>query len=66
MFFLQHVGCDNVLHSTAKEDKCGVCRGNGTACETVKSTFDQQTGYGRELTSISVLANALLRVRLNG
>ena len=37
-----------------------MCRGNGTACETVKSTFDQQTGYGRELTSISVLANALL------
>ena len=42
----QHVGCDNVLHSSAKEDKCGVCRGDGTACETVKSTFDQRTGIG--------------------
>ncbi|CAH3023459.1 unnamed protein product [Porites evermanni] len=48
----EHVGCDNVLHSTAKEDKCGVCRGNGTACETVKSTFDQKTGYGYVETKV--------------
>lgn len=48
----EHVGCDNVLHSSAKEDKCGVCRGNGTACETVKSTFDQKTGYGYVETKV--------------
>ena len=44
---LKNVGCDKVLHSSAKEDKCGVCRGDGSACETVKSTFDQRTGIGR-------------------
>ena len=48
LFFLKHVGCDNVLHSNAKEDKCGVCRGDGTACETVKSTFNQRTGIGKD------------------
>lgn len=48
----EHVGCDNVLHSSAKEDKCGVCRGDGTACETVKSTFDQRTGIGYVETKV--------------
>lgn len=48
----EHVGCDNVLHSNAKEDKCGVCRGDGTACETVKSTFNQRTGIGYVETKI--------------
>lgn len=48
----EHVGCDNVLHSSAKEDKCGVCRGDGSACETVKSTFDQRTGRGYVETKV--------------
>jgi len=48
----EHVGCDNVLHSNAKEDKCGVCRGDGTACETVKSTFNQRTGIGYVETKV--------------
>ncbi|XP_015763336.1 PREDICTED: A disintegrin and metalloproteinase with thrombospondin motifs 7-like isoform X1 [Acropora digitifera] len=48
----EHVGCDNILHSGAKEDKCGVCLGDGTTCETVKSTFDQRTGIGYVETKV--------------
>jgi len=29
-----HVGCDNVLHSDAVEDKCRVCGGDGSSCVT--------------------------------
>ncbi|KAK3727914.1 hypothetical protein QZH41_016375, partial [Actinostola sp. cb2023] len=42
----QYVGCDSVLHSDAKEDRCGVCHGDGSTCETVNSLFNQTTGIG--------------------
>ncbi|XP_026315037.1 papilin isoform X10 [Hyposmocoma kahamanoa] len=35
----QHVGCDMMLGSNAREDKCRECRGNNTNCHTVKSTI---------------------------
>ena len=31
----QHVGCDRVLGSDAVEDKCRVCGGDGSTCETI-------------------------------
>ncbi|NXG74017.1 PPN protein, partial [Baryphthengus martii] len=34
------VGCDNLLESTKKEDKCLQCGGNGSTCYVVKGTFD--------------------------
>ncbi|XP_020914481.1 A disintegrin and metalloproteinase with thrombospondin motifs 19 [Exaiptasia diaphana] len=40
------VGCDNQLGSGAKEDKCGVCNGNGTTCYTVEGHFNQLAGRG--------------------
>eukprot|EP00794_Sanderia_malayensis_P010149 gene10149-11184_t len=40
------VGCDWVLHSKAREDKCGVCHGDGSSCETIKSKFNK-TGLSR-------------------
>ncbi|NXD79466.1 PPN protein, partial [Halcyon senegalensis] len=36
----QAVGCDNLLESAKKEDKCLQCGGNGSACYVVKGTFD--------------------------
>lgn len=35
----QHVGCDGILHSEAVEDKCRVCGGDGSTCETVNGAF---------------------------
>ncbi|XP_031561607.1 A disintegrin and metalloproteinase with thrombospondin motifs 7-like isoform X2 [Actinia tenebrosa] len=40
------VGCDNKLGSGAKEDVCGVCKGNGTTCYTVEGRFNQLAGKG--------------------
>uniref|UniRef100_A0A8C5IEH3 Papilin n=1 Tax=Junco hyemalis TaxID=40217 RepID=A0A8C5IEH3_JUNHY len=36
----QAVGCDNMLESTKKEDKCLQCGGDGSTCYGVKGTFD--------------------------
>ncbi|XP_061467221.1 papilin isoform X2 [Rhineura floridana] len=36
----QAVGCDNILDSSKKEDKCLQCGGDGRACFEVKGLFD--------------------------
>ncbi|XP_048486291.1 papilin isoform X3 [Plutella xylostella] len=38
----QPVGCDMMLGSNAKEDKCRECRGNGTNCHTANGRIDNQ------------------------
>ncbi|RVE40154.1 hypothetical protein evm_015196 [Chilo suppressalis] len=38
----QPVGCDMMLGSSAREDKCRVCRGNGANCHTVNGLLDTQ------------------------
>ncbi|CAB4017112.1 A disintegrin and metallo ase with thrombospondin motifs 17-like, partial [Paramuricea clavata] len=40
------VGCDNKIGSDAKEDICGVCKGNGTTCRTIEGIFNQLSGSG--------------------
>ncbi|XP_063044253.1 A disintegrin and metalloproteinase with thrombospondin motifs 7 isoform X2 [Engraulis encrasicolus] len=42
----KNVGCDFEIDSNAVEDRCGVCQGNGSTCETVKKTFDKTEGLG--------------------
>ncbi|KAJ8673834.1 hypothetical protein QAD02_005096, partial [Eretmocerus hayati] len=42
------VGCDRMLGSSAKEDACRQCGGDGSNCNTVKGVFDAevlQVGY---------------------
>ncbi|XP_037367288.2 LOW QUALITY PROTEIN: A disintegrin and metalloproteinase with thrombospondin motifs 7 [Talpa occidentalis] len=40
------VGCDFQIDSGAEEDRCGVCRGNGSSCHTVTATFQEAEGLG--------------------
>ncbi|XP_028914775.1 A disintegrin and metalloproteinase with thrombospondin motifs 12 [Ornithorhynchus anatinus] len=40
------VGCDYEIDSNATEDGCGVCLGDGSACQTVKRMFTQSEGFG--------------------
>ena len=49
---LQNIGCDYVIESTAIEDRCGVCLGNGSTCTTVRRTFEETEGLGTFLTDI--------------
>ncbi|VDK41547.1 unnamed protein product [Gongylonema pulchrum] len=36
------VGCDKKLGSAKKDDKCGICGGDGTTCKTVEGFFDER------------------------
>ncbi|XP_059193198.1 A disintegrin and metalloproteinase with thrombospondin motifs 12 [Centropristis striata] len=40
------IGCDYGIDSNAVEDRCGVCLGDGTSCETVYKSFDEEEGFG--------------------
>ncbi|XP_072243654.1 A disintegrin and metalloproteinase with thrombospondin motifs 12-like [Leuresthes tenuis] len=42
----KEVGCDYGIDSNAVEDRCGVCLGDGTSCETVYKLFDEGEGFG--------------------
>ena len=54
----QHVGCDRVLGSDLREDKCRVCGGDGSACETIEGVFSPAllgTGERPQLPSYTPL-----------
>ncbi|XP_033120764.1 A disintegrin and metalloproteinase with thrombospondin motifs 7-like [Anneissia japonica] len=56
----QKVGCDNKIDSNAIEDQCGVCHGDGSTCETIKSNITQYgVGY-KEVVVIPVGARNIL------
>uniref|UniRef100_A0A8C0ZK28 ADAM metallopeptidase with thrombospondin type 1 motif 10 n=1 Tax=Cyanistes caeruleus TaxID=156563 RepID=A0A8C0ZK28_CYACU len=42
----KHVGCDRVLGSDSKEDKCRVCGGDGSSCETIEGIFNHSLPEG--------------------
>uniref|UniRef100_A0A6I8P898 ADAM metallopeptidase with thrombospondin type 1 motif 7 n=1 Tax=Ornithorhynchus anatinus TaxID=9258 RepID=A0A6I8P898_ORNAN len=42
----KNVGCDYEIDSNAIEDRCGVCHGDGSTCQTVKKTFEESEGLG--------------------
>ncbi|XP_053553760.1 LOW QUALITY PROTEIN: papilin [Bombina bombina] len=47
------VGCDNVMDSSKKEDKCLVCGGDGRSCYEVKGSYDSAVlskGYSQLFT----------------
>lgn len=40
------VGCDWMVDSDATEDRCGICHGDGTQCETTSGVYDKNEGPG--------------------
>ncbi|XP_030620959.1 A disintegrin and metalloproteinase with thrombospondin motifs 17 [Chanos chanos] len=40
----QKIGCDGIIGSSAKEDRCGVCNGDGKSCKIVKGDFNHTRG----------------------
>ncbi|XP_029025329.1 A disintegrin and metalloproteinase with thrombospondin motifs 6 [Betta splendens] len=42
----KHVGCDNILGSDAKEDRCRVCGGDGSTCEAMEGLFNESLPRG--------------------
>ncbi|XP_055768294.1 A disintegrin and metalloproteinase with thrombospondin motifs 17-like [Salvelinus fontinalis] len=42
----QKIGCDGIIGSSAREDRCGVCNGDGHSCKIVKGDFNHTKGRG--------------------
>ncbi|RUS91791.1 hypothetical protein EGW08_000362 [Elysia chlorotica] len=42
----RHIGCDWILDSSATEDRCGVCFGDGSTCTTIKNRFIESKRLG--------------------
>ncbi|XP_028165939.1 papilin-like, partial [Ostrinia furnacalis] len=60
----QPVGCDMMLGSAAREDKCRECRGNGTNCHTednILDTQDLRNGYNDILLIPAGATNIYIR-----
>ncbi|PNF40674.1 hypothetical protein B7P43_G03792 [Cryptotermes secundus] len=42
----RRVGCDWEVDSGAREDRCGICHGDGSQCETQKGVYSKREGSG--------------------
>ncbi|RMC04475.1 hypothetical protein DUI87_18920 [Hirundo rustica rustica] len=51
---LEHVGCDNILGSDAKEDRCRVCGGDGSTCEAIEGFFNDSLPRGGYMEVIQI------------
>ncbi|KAF7703183.1 hypothetical protein HF521_022190 [Silurus meridionalis] len=40
----QKIGCDGIIGSSAKEDRCGVCNGDGKSCKIIRGDFNHSSG----------------------
>ncbi|XP_078802043.1 A disintegrin and metalloproteinase with thrombospondin motifs 10 isoform X3 [Oryzias latipes] len=44
----KHVGCDRVLGSDVREDRCRICGGDGSSCVSVEGVFNDSLPEGGE------------------
>lgn len=50
----KHVGCDNILGSDAKEDRCRVCGGDGSTCELTEGLFNDSLPRGGYMEVVQI------------
>ncbi|KAM9836358.1 ADAMTS-like protein 1 [Aulostomus maculatus] len=60
----QIVGCDHELGSTAKEDNCGVCNGDGSSCRLVRGHYKSQHASEKTEDTVVVVPYKSRHVRL--
>ncbi|XP_051799612.1 ADAMTS-like protein 1 isoform X3 [Acanthochromis polyacanthus] len=60
----QIVGCDHELGSTAKEDNCGICNGDGSSCRLVRGHYKSQHASGKTEDTVVVIPFKSRHVRL--
>ncbi|XP_011645843.1 A disintegrin and metalloproteinase with thrombospondin motifs 12-like [Pogonomyrmex barbatus] len=48
------VGCDWMIDSEAIEDKCGICKGDGTKCRVVKGEFTETVPQSAYVTIVTI------------
>uniref|UniRef100_A0A8C2A9T7 ADAM metallopeptidase with thrombospondin type 1 motif, 10 n=1 Tax=Cyprinus carpio TaxID=7962 RepID=A0A8C2A9T7_CYPCA len=50
----KHVGCDRILGSDVREDRCRICGGDGSSCQVIEGVFNDSLSEGgyEEVVSI--------------
>lgn len=43
---MQHVGCDRILGSDVREDRCRICGGDGSSCQVIEGVFNDSLSEG--------------------
>lgn len=57
---MQHVGCDRILGSDVREDRCRICGGDGSSCQVIEGVFnDSLSEGGTECVHFSLNWNSL-------
>ena len=41
-FLSQPVGCDLIVNSSVRKDRCGICDGDNSTCDVIQNTFTAQ------------------------
>ncbi|KAK2173582.1 hypothetical protein NP493_866g01061 [Ridgeia piscesae] len=61
-----HVGCDHLLGSDAVEDKCRVCGGDGSTCESVTVTYDKplKDMSGDSYVKVAVIPQGAMHIKI--
>uniref|UniRef100_I3JQ76 ADAMTS like 1 n=1 Tax=Oreochromis niloticus TaxID=8128 RepID=I3JQ76_ORENI len=60
----QIVGCDHELGSTATEDNCGVCNGDGSSCRLVRGHYKSQHSSGKTEDTVVTIPYKSRHMRL--
>nr|XP_055108122.1 A disintegrin and metalloproteinase with thrombospondin motifs 6 isoform X3 [Symphalangus syndactylus] len=50
----KHVGCDNILESDAREDRCRVCGGDGSTCDAIEGFFNDSLPRGGYMEVVQI------------
>ncbi|MEJ1275647.1 hypothetical protein NN561_006544 [Cricetulus griseus] len=50
----KHVGCDNILGSDAREDRCRVCGGDGSTCDAIEGFFNDSLPRGGYMEVVQI------------
>lgn len=59
-----HVGCDWIVGSTAEEDACGVCGGDGSNCKTVQGIYTKSTTTQSGFSEVAVIPAGSRNVKI--
>lgn len=55
-----------MVDSDATEDRCGICHGDGTQCETTSGIYDKNDGLGYKEVIIIPSGSRNIKIEENG
>lgn len=65
-FFLQPIGCDMMVGSTAENDQCGVCKGDNSTCRIIQGEYTEQPNHdSKDNLNVIIVNLRILRYQMN-